>query len=275
MKNFIFYFSGTGNSLYITKKVADSIGNTEVIRIDDKISLSDEFIEKFKDSEYLGFIAPVYSLGLPIIVNDFIKNFLLKLKSKGLYKDQYIFVILNYGGVQLQAIGQVYKLFKKLNIDLSFATSFKMPDNYIPMYNIPSKEKVDKILKDADNKLKEIVDLIKDRKINLEKSFVAFEVLGKLLYNLFVGFIKKYNPSKSFWVTEKCSGCSVCEKVCPVSNIAMNEENKPVWNDRCEFCLACISWCPEKAIQYKKSTLKKSRYSNPNILVKELIEHKK
>jgi len=34
-------------------------------------------------------------------------------------------------------------------------------------------------------------------------------------------------------------------RVCPVNNIEMVDK-KPVWQNRCESCLACINWCPKE-----------------------------
>ena len=53
---------------------------------------------------------------------------------------------------------------------------------------------------------------------------------------------------RSFSSNEKCNGCGICSKVCPVSNIRITD-NKPVWRNHCETCLACHNWCPNKAIQ--------------------------
>ena len=56
---------------------------------------------------------------------------------------------------------------------------------------------------------------------------------------------------RKFWVDEKCNQCSLCSKVCPVQNIALQGGN-PTWNHRCEQCFACLQWCPQGAIQYGK-----------------------
>ena len=60
---------------------------------------------------------------------------------------------------------------------------------------------------------------------------------------------------KQFRVDDKCNQCGICGKVCPSENITM-QEGKPVWNHHCEQCFACLQWCPKKAIQYGKRTVK-------------------
>lgn len=46
---------------------------------------------------------------------------------------------------------------------------------------------------------------------------------------------------------EKCTGCSACVSVCPVSAITIND-NKAVIDEQCVECGACISQCPNNAI---------------------------
>ena len=75
---------------------------------------------------------------------------------------------------------------------------------------------------------------------------------------------------KSFWADEKCTGCGICEKICPAQNISLMD-GKPQWQHRCEQCFACLQWCPEEAIQYGKGTAKKKRYHHPEITLKDML----
>lgn len=59
----------------------------------------------------------------------------------------------------------------------------------------------------------------------------------------------------------------------PANNIVMHDR-KPKWEHQCESCLACMQWCPQKSIQYKKATVKRGRYHNPQINVSELIPNR-
>lgn len=59
--------------------------------------------------------------------------------------------------------------------------------------------------------------------------------------------------------------------VYPVSNIEMVEKCA-VNGNRCEFCLACVHFCPHQAMELRhKPTLKERQYHHPSIKVKDLI----
>jgi flavodoxin len=45
MENIIFYFTGTGNSLKTAKSIAEGLGNAELIRITNRLKLSDKPIK--------------------------------------------------------------------------------------------------------------------------------------------------------------------------------------------------------------------------------------
>jgi len=50
---------------------------------------------------------------------------------------------------------------------------------------------------------------------------------------------------------EKCVGCSICEDVCPVEAIKVDEYAK-VNSDMCKGCGACVAQCPQHAIALKQ-----------------------
>ncbi len=67
----------------------------------------------------------------------------------------------------------------------------------------------------------------------------------------------------SFTADAKCNGCGTCAWVCPVGNIEIVDK-KPVWQSRCENCLACFNWCSAKAICGALAN-KGYRYHHPDV----------
>ena len=56
-----------------------------------------------------------------------------------------------------------------------------------------------------------------------------------------------------------CIGCGKCEKLCPLNNITL-QNARPVWGTNCTQCMACICYCPTRAIEYGKKSAGKPRY---------------
>lgn len=49
---------------------------------------------------------------------------------------------------------------------------------------------------------------------------------------------------------KKCVGCGVCQEICPLDCIRMNEDHRPyVRYDKCWYCGSCQIDCPQEAIK--------------------------
>ncbi|KKN39208.1 hypothetical protein LCGC14_0745920, partial [marine sediment metagenome] len=75
------------------------------------------------------------------------------------------------------------------------------------------------------------------------------------------------------YADDNCTNCGICKDVCPVNNIILID-GRPQWQHRCQQCLACINFCPEKSIQFGSQTLKTQRYHNPEITIKDIKAQK-
>jgi ferredoxin/flavodoxin len=258
-KTIIYFFSGTGNSLKVAKDLAKSIGDVELIPIA-KVWQQENIVPA---AEKVGFVFPLYFLGVPMIV----QNFLDKIELNDV---NYIFaVITSHGGGSGVILTQINNILKKKSKSLRACFSIEMPGNYIPMYDIISKEEQKFIFEKATEKVKHITEIIKENKQEIKRERLSF--MGSIITNLIIKNLCK--KDKNFFSDEKCNSCGVCETVCPVNNIKL-VEGKPQWQHKCQQCLACIHFCPTFAIQYSNKTSKKKRYHHPEITITDIINQK-
>ncbi|SHJ22649.1 4Fe-4S dicluster domain-containing protein [Clostridium cavendishii DSM 21758] len=261
VKDTMLYFSGTGNSLQVSKDINNELNGFDLIKITDFIN-EDKIVVR---SGRLGIVFPVYYARMPLIVEE-------GLKKLEVSKSTYIFAVATCGGAPSNVLLKLAEFLKIRNIKMNAGFLVKMPRNNIFSYSSISVEKQKEIFKEEKGKIKEITKYIKNKvdcSYEVDKLFIVLfdQITGKITDKIMSDF---HYRDKYFWTNEKCNGCGLCKKVCSVKNIDI-VDNKSVWENRCEQCTACIQYCPQKAIQWKENTVKRSRYRNPNISVKELI----
>ena len=296
MNHRIYYFTGTGNSLWVARKLSEAllvtVGGEErvgilpitsllsVKEVDaspsageiDPFGTSSAFLPSIKDppassgteplapTDTVGLVFPVHAWGVPRII----LRSLPALRGAGYY-----YALAVNAGQVANTLVQLGKEMKKRGMELASGFSIRMPSNYLPFGGAEPEEVQERCFRDALEKLKTISGVIRDRVvIPVEK--------GPLWQNIILSGLNRLSAphmatmDKRFLVEDTCTSCGICEQVCPVGNIHL-QEGRPVWNHRCEQCYACIQWCPVEAIQYGKGTQGKKRYHHPEISVQDLV----
>ncbi len=252
----LYYFSGTGNSLKIARDLAEKLEDCKLVPIA-SIWQQETIIS---ESEKVGFIFPLYWLGLPKIVYDFINRI-------DLNKANYIFSVITCGGGKIGgSLHQLRNILKRKSKNLNSGFFIKMPDNYIPVFDAPSEEKQKILFENARKKVDKISMLIKESGMEVEKE--KLPLIGRFMNRR---FRKKVNNSDTkFSSDDNCNSCGICKDICPVKNISI-VEGIPQWQHKCQRCFACIHFCPQKAIQYGRKTSKRKRYHHPEVTIQDII----
>ena len=252
-KNIIFYFSGTGNSLKVAKDIASDIQDCELISMGNPHKLSGTY-------ERIGVVYPVYVVGMPVVVERFVKAL-----DFSLNENSFIFAICTSGSGSAGGLTNISKIIGDKGGKLSYGESIRCFSNYVGLYAMGS---------DSDNKSKSQSQATKQVIKEIKSFAVKPPVKNSLMAVIHGPFIKSLaNKDKGFNVSEACNGCTTCSKVCPVENIKM-KDGKPIFLHHCEQCMACIQWCPKQSINIKNKTQNRGRYHHPEITLAEMINRK-
>jgi ferredoxin len=257
MKTDLFYYTGTGNSLWTARSLAKELGDAEVIPI---TRCSGNPVTS--RAEAIGIIFPVHIWGPPRRVLAFI-NALEPDPSR-----YHFAVALNTGQVAATLL-QLKKRMDARGLPLSAGFELAMPSNYIPWGGPGPEAKRIRLSTAAREKIGRVAAVVAARaKRPVEKGPLWQNILFTGLNRL--AFPRVPAMDKGFWVDEKCNACGVCRSVCPCGNIDL-PDGKPLWLHHCEQCLACIQWCPQEAIQFGKKTPRYERYRHPEVTLQEMI----
>ncbi|MDR2039140.1 MAG: EFR1 family ferrodoxin [Bacteroidales bacterium] len=253
----IFYFSGTGNSLWVAKELSTTFKESLISVADELTGSKSHCKYDLKDDEKLFFVFPVHSWGPAALVLKFIKKL-----TVGNYTGQQVFLICTCGDNCGYTHKIIRKALRKKSIRLTKAYSVQMPNNYILMsgFNTDPKELEEQKLQDAPDLLRGVVNDIKEPSGKDSYTVGSSPFLKSyVVYPLFRKFVL---GKTRFYAKESCTSCKLCEKICPTKTIVM-ENGKPVWGNACVQCVACIHHCPVRAIEYGNVSQDKGRYVHP------------
>ncbi|MCP4134133.1 MAG: 4Fe-4S dicluster domain-containing protein [bacterium] len=257
MQNVLFYYTGTGNSLWVAKKLAHQIGDCSIIPVTSELALA-----AYTKAEKVGFVFPIHWYGPPGKMLEFIDSL-----PGG--SSKYFFALAVSGGQVAKSLIKLKKFMNSRKMPLSAGFEIIMPSNYIIWKGADPKKLQEKRFKKAIEKIERITAVVKTGEQGpVEKGALWENILLSSLNPFFVKYVDK--TDKNFWVNEKCNSCETCVKICPAKNIEM-KENKPAWLHKCDKCLACLQWCPKIAIEYGKRSAGFDRYHHPEVKLKELL----
>lgn len=249
----IFYFSATGNSLAVAKRIAREFKG-EIISIP---QLVDEKKLSFKE-DMIGVVYPTFGLAVPGIVRNFLK--------KARLEADYVFAIATYGLMNGSVAEEAQRIAAENNYQFDYSTSLLMLDNCQPQFDI-AKQRETLPKKNIEQHLNEIIIDLKAGKKLMAKTGVGGRIMTRFTRML---TIEHPDYAKKYIIDENaCVKCKTCEKVCPMANIKIGKAVS--FGNQCACCQACIHSCPKKAI-HMKGERNTERWRNPEVSLAELIE---
>lgn len=245
----ILFFSGTGNSKYVAKRLAAALGDTAVdlfgaIRSGEPLTVTSE--------KPFVIVAPTYAWQLPRPVQTVIKEASFTGSGEAAF-------VMTCGGDIGAAAKHNAALCREKGLNYRGTKAVVMPENYIAMFSAPEKDEALAIVEKAEAVIDGIAALLKAGEPLPDDKSAFGGIKSGPVNSLFYAFSVS---DKAFTVGADCVHCGLCEKLCPMGNIYIYD-GKPVFSGRCTHCMACICHCPKKAIEYGKKSVGKPRYTCP------------
>lgn len=247
-KRIVFYFTATGNSLFIAKQLSDS-----PLSIPQELKKNDLTYE----ADEIGFVFPDYAAAVPVIVREFVE--------KARFKASYIFSVITFGNASVNVAEWWNDWAKAKGLHNNYINTILMVDNYLPVFDMNEQIKIDK--KTDEN----MAGIIGD--ISGHKDFIAPSDMGWFTKEMLQGMQDMHFSQMSEQLikldADKCIQCSTCTEVCPRGNFSLASGGLQI-SGKCEFCLACVQNCPQHALSLERERNKEARYRHPDISLNEI-----
>ena len=249
----IVYFSGTGNSAYVAKRLQRELQ-------DEGFDLFSSIRQRKKDTLYAKqpwvIVAPTYAWRIPRIVQEWLENATLT-------GNRDIYFVMTCGGSIGNAGRYLEKLCAARKLHYLGCVQIKMPENYIAMFSTPTQEEALDLIQQSEAVIDKAALTMKRGEPIPQPALTAQDKISSGIINDI--FYPAFVHAKKFSAADTCISCGKCVKVCPLNNIRL-EAGKPVCGKNCTHCMACICRCPAEAIEYGKHSKGMPRYVCPKTM---------
>ncbi len=259
-KTIIYYYTGSGNTLSVAKKVAGRLGNTDI----KSIYTLKENAHVPEEYDRVGIVTSTWFIRPPRIVKEICERLEIKPSQK-------VFIIATCGGYDGFVLIDLKKILQEKTASLVQTFMLPMPPNHIVGFS-PMPDWIVRIYlrheKKATIKIAESIIQGKKTKNRKGRGRKAWNWCSRV-FNLRLG-VDRDSTEGGFYTTDACTKCGICEKICHAGNIHLTD-NGVEWEHDCQQCMACIMWCPQKAIWHPNVPEKRRRYHHPDISLKDMI----
>ncbi len=266
-RNFrILYFSGTGNTYYVVRKIQQALKErshdcdilaADQLQVDcglsfekeaDPALLKEKLFEFLKGASNLILSYPVYASDIPAPIKQ-----LIKLLPKAKTKDLAVVATIHKAGGDASMIPGKY--LERKGYHQVLAAYVKMPNNLqlpgFELFRVNNGDELKAYYESTQKTVNVIVDKLVEQKAHVDGGGIINSLIGaaqRMGEDFVSGFF-----TRNMYSDEKCIKCGLCVSICPTANITF-ENKTPVFGKKCCLCTRCYNFCPADAIQITGKT---------------------
>ena len=248
----ILYFSGTGNSLAISRQLAE--------RLDEQVKpLNRAVTLDLSHERRVGLVFPCYWFNAPRAVTELVPRLRLS-------EESYVFIVIPCGAQAGNAIWTVRRMLAAKGIDVAYSHKIRVPDNSAVGFGRNPNDQVWKF----DRYAGRLERIAADIAAGVHRCHYAWWGLAGALCAI-PAVQRRTLPMLTPAVNlDKCIACGICRDVCPQDNITI-VDGKALCGTDCAQCLACVHFCPQQAVELNsKTTPQAHQYHHPKVMVADM-----
>lgn len=251
-RSLIVCFSGTGNTWTLSRAIAKGLSDNGV---QTDVLAMEQASEPLDITGY-----SIIGIGFPVFVGSIPANVYRWVRKLPSGQGRKTFIFSTKGGGTFGSEALLAFLLAKRGYRVVAGKSFFAPcnDGMLIGTEDMNDPAVARKFTDLDPLGESWAKGILEGSATLEKntaSWKLFAALFGLLFRYSIQFHIDFLTDFYLKADKRCSGCGLCERICPTGNIQGSLE-KPRFGTRCVLCERCLNYCPVKSIHFLLSPLR-------------------